>query len=277
MKLRIILVWAAALTVITLSNITGLIIPQAVASDPDTSVLDRSELQIKITASGVSAIFRLYDTAAAHELYRQLPLRTRLTNSRDAQWMFYPPQKLSVRASEAYHNGKKGELSYYAPWGDVFMLYKNFYAQDEMHRLGITLSGAENIASMSGQATIEKYSKKDNPIMKIKVTPKGVSTVFELNDSKAAQALYTQLPLTIKVEDYASNEKIYYPPEKLSIEATPKANAEAGTLAYYAPWGDVVMFYRKFGSASGLYELGKATEGSDNIKNLSRTVTIEKF
>jgi hypothetical protein len=31
------------------------------------------------------------------------------------------------------------------------------------------------------------------------------------------------------------------------------ADARTGTLAYYAPWGDVVMFYKEFGTASGLY------------------------
>lgn len=36
------------------------------------------------------------------------------------------------------------------------MLYKNFYAGDEMHRLGVGLSGSEEIAAMSGRAKIEK-------------------------------------------------------------------------------------------------------------------------
>jgi len=70
--------------------------------------------------------------------------------------MFYPPEKLSVRTEEAYHDGKKGELSYYEPWGDVFMLYKDFYAGDEMHRLGIGLSGIDTIEQMSGRVLIEK-------------------------------------------------------------------------------------------------------------------------
>jgi len=88
-------------------------------------------MQVKITAMGHTAAFRLYDTVAAKELYDQLPLKLDLTNFRDAQWMFYPPEKLNVTAREAYHDGKKGELSYYEPWGDVFMLYKDFYAGDE--------------------------------------------------------------------------------------------------------------------------------------------------
>lgn len=118
--------------------------------------LPLSKRQVTITSQGHSATFQLYDTLAAKEFYAQLPLELELSNFRDAQWMFYPPQKLNVTSREAYHDGKKGELSYYAPWGDVFMLYKDFYAGDEMHRLGIGIVGADDIAAMSGRAVIEK-------------------------------------------------------------------------------------------------------------------------
>ncbi|MGY5612486.1 cyclophilin-like fold protein [Vibrio brasiliensis] len=116
-----------------------------------------SERRIQISSQGHVAIFQLYDTAAAKELYQQLPLKLELSNFRQAQWMFFPPEKLNVNANEAYHDGKKGELSYYAPWGDVFMLYKDFYAGDHMHRLGVVIEGIDSIEPMSGTAVIEKH------------------------------------------------------------------------------------------------------------------------
>ena len=84
------------------------------------------------------------------------------------------------------------------------------------------------------------------------------------------------MPLNIEVKDYSDNEKIFYPPKKLNTADTPVANARAGTLAYYAPWGDVVMFFKDFGSASGLYELGNAVSGNENIQGISGTLQIEK-
>nr|WP_320009429.1 cyclophilin-like fold protein [uncultured Desulfobulbus sp.] len=101
-------------------------------------------------------------------------------------------------------------------------------------------------------------------------------TLFKLNNSTAAKELYAQLPLTITVEDYASKEKIFYPPKKLGTSNTPQADAKAGTLAYFAPWGDVVMFYKPFGSYRGLYELGEAISGGENISQLSGTLQLEK-
>lgn len=38
----------------------------------------------------------------------------------------------------------------------------------------------------------------------------GENIVFQLNDSIAAKALYEQLPLSIQVENYSNNEKIFY-------------------------------------------------------------------
>ena len=113
--------------------------------------------------------------------------------------------------------------------------------------------------------------------IKISVKAKGNITSFELNNSPAARDLYAQLPLSITVENYSDNEKIFYPPKKLNTTDTPLADGgRAGTLAYYAPWGDVVIFYRGFNSAPGLYELGHVTSGSECIPEMSGSIQIEK-
>lgn len=111
--------------------------------------------------------------------------------------------------------------------------------------------------------------------MNIRVTANGTTIVFQLNDSNAARELHAQLPLEVTVEDYAGKEKIFYPPSKLSTALTPLANSKTGSLAYYAPWGDVVMFYEDFGKAAGLYELGHAISGTEYIRDLSGTITVE--
>jgi hypothetical protein len=148
-----------------------------------------------------------------------------------------------------------------------------------MHRLGINLTGIEEIAEMSGSALIEKNepnASETKTAMQISVKANDKTTVFELNNSPAARDLFAQLPLSISVENYSNKEKIFYPPEKLDTTDTPQADAQTGTLAYYAPWGDVVMFYGSFGSAAGLYELGHAISGSEYIQEMSGTILVEK-
>ena len=100
--------------------------------------------------------------------------------------------------------------------------------------------------------------------------------MYELNDSAAARALLAQLPLSLQVEPFGSNEQTFYPPKPLEVGDTPAiTSAEAGTLAYYAPWGDVVMFCGDFsGGGDGLYELGKAVDGVDALQNFSGGIIV---
>ncbi|MCG6838106.1 cyclophilin-like fold protein [Fusobacterium polymorphum] len=100
--------------------------------------------------------------------------------------------------------------------------------------------------------------------------------MYELNQSQAANDLYNQLPLNVKVKNYSTNEKIFYPTNKLSTKDTPLADAKKGTLAYFAPWVNVVMFYGDFGKYSGLYEIGEIISGKDDIKDLIGTIEINK-
>lgn len=107
-------------------------------------------------------------------------------------------------------------------------------------------------------------------------TENGNSILFQLNSSTASNSLYQQLPLTVQIENYAGNEKIFYPDEKLDTSDTPLARGPAGTLAYYEPWGNIAIFYGECEGASGLYELGEIVSGAELIATLNGNVSIEQ-
>lgn len=109
----------------------------------------------------------------------------------------------------------------------------------------------------------------------IRVTFDGGTVVYQLNDSAAAQSLLDQLPLTTEVEDYSTNEKIFYPPQALDTVDTPTAEGGAGTLAYYVPWGDVVLFYDSYNQNPSLYELGQVVSGGELVSGMTGTITID--
>ena len=142
--------------------------------------------------------------------------------------------------------------------------------------VGMNIKGKGSMAASEKPVKNEPNASETKTAMHISVKANGKTTVFELNNSPAARDLYAQLPLSIKVENYSTNEKIFYPPKKLNTTDSPQADAQPGTLAYYAPWGDVVMFYGSFGSASGLNELGNAVSGNEYIQGMSGTIRIEK-
>lgn len=105
-------------------------------------------------------------------------------------------------------------------------------------------------------------------LMQIQVEANGNTMVFQLNDSTGAKSLYEQLPLTVENEDFSDNEKTFYPPEKLDVSDTPFADGSVGTLAYYEPWGDVVLFYGGYEPNGALYELGRVVSGQEYIEGI---------
>ena len=120
----------------------------------------------------------------------------------------------------------------------------------------------------------EINNEDEEPDMRVKVSDGINEVVFMLNDSSAAKSLYSQLPITTEVDNYSSNEKIFYPPEELDDTDVIESDGPLGTLAYFSPWGNVVMYYSECGKYPGLYILGGAIEGEDNIEKLSGTIEV---
>ncbi len=120
----------------------------------------------------------------------------------------------------------------------------------------------------------KEQETEEKTAMKIRVQAADYEIIYELNDSLAAQELYKQLPLTLEVKDFSTNEKTFYPPKELDVNGAPLAEANKGTLAYYSPWADVVMFYDYFGKGNNLYELGEAVFGEEDIEKLSGQIEV---
>lgn len=83
-----------------------------------------------------------------------------------------------------------------------------------------------------------------------------------LNDSKASADLVTMLPATLQFRDYSSTEKVSDLPRKLTTSGSPAGfDPSVGDLTYYAPWGNLAIFYRDFGYSNGLVSLGWLESG----------------
>lgn len=133
----------------------------------------------------------------------------------------------------------------------------------------------EDASSLSGDSGTVGEQKSDDS-RKIQITTgSGNKMIFQLNHSPAADSFYRQLPLSVSVEDYAGSEKIFYPSEELDTRNTPLAKGPSGTLAYYAPWGNIAIFYEECRGASGLYGLGEVITGAEFISELTGEIQIE--
>ena len=96
-----------------------------------------------------------------------------------------------------------------------------------------------------------------------------------LDDGPAGRAFAALLPLTVSLRDHAGTEKVSDLPARLPTEGSPPGTtAQAGDLAYYAPWGNLACFYRPFGYAQGLVRLGRLDSGVDQLAAVDSDVPV---
>lgn len=120
---------------------------------------------------------------------------------------------------------------------------------------------------------IPQTIKAEHRNMKIRVIVDGKSLTATLDNNATARDFFTQLPMTVTLEDYRNTEKIFYLATKLSKDGAPEGlDPSVGDITYYAPWGNIAIFYKDFGYSSGLVKLGKF---DDNMEPFIGTSKIE--
>jgi hypothetical protein len=74
------------------------------------------------------------------------------------------------------------------------------------------------------------------------------------------------LPISLTLDDHAGTEKISYLARKLSTEGAPAgSDPSTGDISYYAPWGNLAIFYKDFRYSSALITLGKIASGLEAL------------
>ena len=113
----------------------------------------------------------------------------------------------------------------------------------------------------------------------IKLTVDGNEIFVNLEDNQASREFLGMLPLTLTFEDFNSTEKIATLPDELSTEGLPSGyTPEVGDFSYYAPWGNISVFYKDFRYSNSLYKLGTIESGTEILGNINEDfeVTIER-
>jgi hypothetical protein len=140
---------------------------------------------------------------------------------------------------------------------------------------GATYALAALVASQAGTAQDGSYGQADT--VKIRINVDGSAITAALENNATARDFVSILPLTITLEDYASTEKIADLPRRLNTEDAPAGiDPSVGDITYYAPWGNLAIFYRDFGYANGLVKIGTIEAGVETLQRTSRIrATIE--
>lgn len=113
---------------------------------------------------------------------------------------------------------------------------------------------------------------KEAPVSKIQnvyniqIELDGAVISATLDDNPTVRDFIARLPLTVELKDYASTEKVGFLPHKLSTQnAPPGSTPVVGDISYYAPWGNLAIFYKDFAYSQHLVRLGRISSGIEHL------------
>jgi hypothetical protein len=103
--------------------------------------------------------------------------------------------------------------------------------------------------------------------VKIRINVQDKTITATLENTRTVRDFIALLPLIVTLKDYASTEKIADLPRKLNTEDAPAGiDPSVGDITYYAPWGNLAIFYKDFGYSTGLVRLGKIDSGIEVLR-----------
>lgn len=125
----------------------------------------------------------------------------------------------------------------------------------------------------AGQDSSSQYGQR-----KIRIIFQQREVIVAMFDNPASKDFISLLPLTLDFRDFAKAEKIADLPRRLNTAGAPTSREATGDLTYYAPWGNLAVFYKGVGTDGQLYILGRIEEGKDALveMNTNFTARIER-
>ena len=92
----------------------------------------------------------------------------------------------------------------------------------------------------------------------IRISINNQTFAAQLADNSTARDLLDQLPLTLRFRDFNRVEKIAKLPRPLTMEGVPTGDdPEINDIGYYAPSGDLVLYYGDVGYWNGIVRIGQ--------------------
>ena len=92
----------------------------------------------------------------------------------------------------------------------------------------------------------------------IRITVNDQTFTAQFADNPTARDLVDQLPLTLRFRDFNRVEKIASLPRRLTMDGVPAGDdPEINDIGYYAPSGDLVLYYGDVGYFTGIVRIGR--------------------
>ncbi|MFO1317632.1 MAG: cyclophilin-like fold protein [Burkholderiales bacterium] len=117
-------------------------------------------MKIRLRIEGKVMTATLLDTATARDFVSLLPLTLTLEDYASTEKIAYLPKNLSTAGAPAGVDPDVGDITYYAPWGNLAIFHRDFGYSTGLVKLGRLDSGIEALAARGAlKVTIESIEK----------------------------------------------------------------------------------------------------------------------
>ena len=125
-------------------------------SAPDTTNhSSNNRMKIKMTIDGRVITATLDDNAATRDLISRLPLEVEFEDYNRTEKIFYPSPELNIGGVKRGCAPVSGDITIYAPWGNVAVFYKSGSQSNDLIRIGrIDDNGIEALKG-AGNVTVK--------------------------------------------------------------------------------------------------------------------------
>lgn len=110
--------------------------------------------KIKFSFEGKEIVVALKNNSAAKTLLEQLPLTLKFEDYAGTEKISYLPKKLDTVKAPSNCTPLAGDLTYYAPWGNLAFFYKDYRNSNGLIPLGRIESGMENLKEINGNFSV---------------------------------------------------------------------------------------------------------------------------
>ncbi|WP_227995212.1 cyclophilin-like fold protein [Oceanobacillus sp. CFH 90083] len=115
---------------------------------------DGSEEKIVATLDSGEIIINVYDNPTSRELLDQLPLTLTFEEYAGFEKLAYPPEELTTEGTPDGYTPKRGDFSYFSPWGNITFFYDSHRYSNGLVKMGEIESGVELLDDIDEDFTV---------------------------------------------------------------------------------------------------------------------------
>ena len=116
---------------------------------------DENSARIGFFFGGQEVVVKLRDNSTARDLLSRLPLTIQLRDYARTEKVADLPQRLSTEGAAAGFDPSVGDLTYYAPWGNLAFFYEDFGYADGLVPIGTVESGMEALRAIASGTAVK--------------------------------------------------------------------------------------------------------------------------